>query len=365
MANNKFSKLNIDIDKAQEWIKFWCENNLEDSVEISRISKGNRISFTINHKDGDIMVDFIEATGKRYTISPKVGKRQEVSNNIAEYILECINNCSSVNTEMGNGFSIITNKETFENIIQLLDSDEEITQIERKVFDEEHKAQYMQYRYKSKYGDRVTIKFFNRTNRLQIQGKPLYLFCIIQDILITDDIAVEGIVDANIKYYSVDMKKEDLYTEMKCALGEELYGFLTSSLRAILSPAFLFYKVAMDLDNYSCLCQPALQSMEGYILKLLTTSGVIHNSEKLGEYYSFDEDTKKHYLKEEICAIINNSKRIDSLNMLYVLYNSKRHPYSHSTERNYDTRIISDRETADSIFREIIGAMKSSYENWR
>lgn len=365
MANNKFSKLNIDIDKAHEWIKFWCENNFEDSVEISRNNKGNRISFTINHKDGDIMIDFIEATGKRYTISPKVGKRQDVSNSIAEYILGCINNTSSVNTQMGNGFSIVTNREMFESVIQLLDSDEEITQVERKLFDEENKAKYVQYKYKSKYGDHVTIKYFDRTNRLQIQGKPLYLFCIIQDILITDGTTAEGLVDANIKYYSIDMKKEDVYTEMRCALGEDLFNFLTSSLKAILSPAFLFYKIDMELDNYSCLCQPALQALEGYIFKLLTTSGVIHNDERIGDYYSFDNRNNRHYLNDDTSKTVSDVKKIDALNMLYTLYNSKRHPYSHSTERNLDTNIIRDRETADSIFREVIGAMKGSYENWR
>lgn len=365
MSTNKFSRLNLDIDNMEELIKFWSEQNLDSVTGINRINKENRVSFIIEDGQGDIQIDFIECTGKRYTISSKVGKQQQKSQCIAEYILDSINNASSSKTEIGNGFSIVTNLETFQNVVSLLETDDEIICMEKKRFDEPHKAVYWQYRFKSQYGDQVVLKYFDKSSRLQMQGKPLYLFGVIQDILISDKETVEGIVDANIKYYSIDMKKEDLYIEMKEKLGEDLYDFLTSSLRAILSPAFLLYKVEMDIGNYSCLCQPALQALEGYTLKLLTASGVVHNDENLGAYYDYDEKTNKHKLNGDTCDIVKDENKITSLNMLYALYKSKRHVYSHSTERNWDTNIITDRETADSIFREVIAAMRSSYENWK
>lgn len=364
MSDKKFSSLDIEINKASEWIKFWCEEHLEN-FDIKQIDKNGRITFSIKDKYGEILLDLIECKGKRYTIWPGVGKRQEISYEIAEHLLSCVNNASSSNTEIGNGFSIVTKKEIFDDIVQLLSDDPGITCVEKKRFDQEGMAKYTQYKYKSEYGDQVVIKFFDKTNRLQVQGKPLYLFGLIQDVLIADNDTVDGIVDANIKYYSIDMRKDDLYAEMEEKLGCGLYSFLTSSLLAILSPAFLFYKVEMDLGNYSCLCQPALQALEGYMLKLLTSCGVIHNDERIGNYFDFDESTNKHYLNDDTCKIVGDENKIKSINRLYALYRNKRHPYSHSTERNYDTNIITDRETADSIFREIISAMRSSYDNWK
>ena len=365
MSDNKFSKLQIDINRMQELIKFWCEQNLNAVSDIKKVDKNGRISFVIEDSEGNIQIDFIECAGKRYTIFPKVGKRQNESLGIAEYIIECINNSASAKTDMGNGFSIITSQGVFNDVIELLTSSDEAECIETKRFNEEHKAVYTQYKFRSKFGDQIVIKYFDKTNRLQIQGKPLYLFEIVQDILISDTDTAEGLVDANIKYYSVDMKKDDLYADMEEKLGTGLYNFLTVSLRAILSPAFLFYKIEMELDNYSCLCQPALQALEGYCFKLLVSCGVIHNNERLGDYFAFDYEHNRHFLNDDTAKIVNDESKIKSLNMLYALYNSKRHPYSHSTERNYDTSIIKDREVADSIFREIISAMKASYEFWK
>lgn len=365
MKTKKYSKLDMDIEKVEEWIKFWCEENIKNDFEICKTQKEGRVSFSIIDKDGKIDIDFIICTGKRYTIYPYLGKRQDESVKIAEYIYECINNSSSGKTEIGNGFSIVTTVDTYRTLIELLNDSDGITCIETKKFDEEHKAKYVQYKFKSEYGDSIVIKFFENTNRLQIQGKPLYLFGIVQDILISDETTAEGLVDANIKFYSIDMKKEDLYVEMQEKLGDELYGFLTRALKAILSPAFLFYKIDMEIGNYSCLCQPALQALEGYCLKLLISCGVIHNNEKLGDYFSYDEIKNRYYLNKKTSDIVKDENKISSLNKLYVLYKSKRHQYSHSTERDYDTYIISDREVADSIFREVISAMKTSYENWK
>ena len=95
MSSNKLSKLQIDINQMQELIKFWCEQNLDGTPDIKKVDKHGRVSFIIKDIKGDIQIDFIECTGKQYTIFPKVGKRQNDSLNIAEYLVECINNSAS------------------------------------------------------------------------------------------------------------------------------------------------------------------------------------------------------------------------------------------------------------------------------
>ena len=192
MSSNKLSRLQIDINQMQELIKFWCEQNLDGTPDIKKVDKHGRVSFIIKDIKGDIQIDFIECTGKQYTIFPKVGKRQNDSLNIAEYLVECINNSASVKTDIGNGFSIITSRGVFDDVIDLLSNADDIECVEKKRFSEEHKAKYTQCKFRSNFGDHIVMKYFDKTNRLQIQGKPLYLFGTVQDILISDDDTAEG-----------------------------------------------------------------------------------------------------------------------------------------------------------------------------
>lgn len=67
MAKNKFSKLNFDITKVDEWIKIWCETNLQCKYEIQREEKVGRISYIVKC-DTEFMIDFLKCTGGVHTI---------------------------------------------------------------------------------------------------------------------------------------------------------------------------------------------------------------------------------------------------------------------------------------------------------
>lgn len=236
---NEYSKLYFDISKADEWVKFWSESKFGTNFQLTTEIKTKRKSYILLADGKEIKLDFIEASGGKYTVSYKLGNNQDLSKELADYIVACINNSVPANTNM-NGFSILTRREVFDDIVDLLNSDDSIEKFENKEFHEVGKAQYSQFRFWSKLGDHITIKYFETSKRLQIQGKPGYLFCMMQDILLKDDDTVEGIVDANIKFYSVNVDSEDIYEDMKEKLGIDLYEYLTKSLRALLSSAFVF-----------------------------------------------------------------------------------------------------------------------------
>lgn len=361
--SESFSKLFIKPDEVKEWIKFWCEENLSSNFEIFPVDKGQRISYKIISDGIEIQLDLIKCSEGRYTISYKVGKRQDLSERLARYILKRMESQKSPSA-FANGFSIKSNKETFEAVIELLDETKEASRKEYKRFDEDGKAKYSQYKYESSFGDSIVIKYFDKTKRIQVQGKPLYLFNRIQEILVSDNDTAEGLADANLKYCNIDVDKKDIYDEMKEILGAKLYEFLSRTQKSILSSSFIFSKVDFDSDDYTAVITPALRALEGYIFKLLTSCKVIHNSELLGEYFYYSNEEGRFCLHGTYEKQIENPAKSESIERLYRIYHKRRHPYSHATERDYDTAIIESREKADSIFKEIIDAMKTSYLNW-
>ncbi|SEV81779.1 type II toxin-antitoxin system RnlA family toxin [[Clostridium] fimetarium] len=359
---NKYSKIYLKSGEVKEWAGIWCEENLNNDFALSVNETEQRICYTIVSNYKEIKIDLIRCSEGRFTICYKVGSNIDISEQIAEYILDR-SNSSKVKSAFNNGFSVISNEETFNAIIDFLNEFDEAEKIGYNKFNEIGKAKYEQYKYKSNLGDSIVIKFFESNSRIQIQGKPLYLFNCVEDILVTDPKTVNGLVDAHLKYCNVDIPKNDIYEEMKSTLGNDLYNFLTTTQKAILSSAFIFNKIDIDMDDYSSLIIPAARALEGYILKLISQSGVIMDERKLGNYFYYDDCKNQFLLKEIYIQKINSENRTKSITTLYRLYHKRRHPYSHSTERDYDTSIIVTRKDADSKFRELIDAMKTSYIN--
>jgi len=66
---NKFSKLDIDKSKISDWIKHWCELNLDGDSSIRYSDIGQRIQYAIINNDKTIKIDFIKCSGDLLTIS--------------------------------------------------------------------------------------------------------------------------------------------------------------------------------------------------------------------------------------------------------------------------------------------------------
>ena len=172
---NKYSKLFFDSSQIYNWINQWCELNLGGDFSIVEKDTDQRISYTIVNDDKEIKIDFIKAKGGALTIFPGVGKNIDISELIAEDIYERVSSDLS-KSPFANGFSIKMPYDDFKILIDLLNEYDDITLENYSKQDEPGKPVYELYRFKSDLNDSVVVKYFNNTNRVQIQGKPLYLF---------------------------------------------------------------------------------------------------------------------------------------------------------------------------------------------
>ena len=357
MAKNKFSKLMLDIEKMPGLIKIWCESNLEGDFEIESKELSQRYQFFIENNGKKIQLDFIKCAEGLFTIMYKIGADQSQSLYIAEFIYNHISDLLQ-NSPYAHGFSIILPKDEVDTVIDLLKEDGN-TLLNFSSFDKPGKASYNLYNFKGIHGDSVTLKYYNSTNRLQVQGKPLYLFHDVLSLISETGASTDTVVDTHIEMCNVSIRKDEIYDEMKSVLGDDVFKYFPQTHKAILASTFIQFKIDVTLLDYSCIIYPAYRAYEGFIRKVFTQNGLDCIGKKnIGEYFYTDNNT--FIMKSNFSKDLEDNK-IDILTKLYIFYNKNRHPYGHASGDDFQTSIISNRDVAYNKFMEVINYIKKGY----
>lgn len=359
---NNYSKLQIDKSKIKDWIQLWGEENLPGSFTINCTEIPQRFQYSIVSDGNNIKLDFIKCKGDLLTIYPNVGTHVNTSMEIAEYIYTRVKN-NIVDSPFAHGFSIILSECDFSAMIELLNGYEGVTLQNYSEQLENCHAKYKLYRFSGPAGDAVTLKYFLSTKRMQLQGKPLWLFNEIVKMVSDYGTPPNDIVDAHLRYCSLNISRNEIYEEMESILGKDVYAFLSSTQKALLATTFILDKIEIDMPDYSGLITPAFRSYEGFAKKVFAQKGLQCEGEhQLGEF--FERANKMEPFRMKNCY----SEKLDSkteqiLTSMYAFYYNKRHPYSHASAYDFSTPIISNRRSAEEIFQEIIHKMKLYYSD--
>ncbi len=361
---SKYSKLVFDSSKIDNWINQWCELNLEGSFSIAKKDTAQRISYTILNGDKEIKLDFIKAKGGALTIFPGVGKNVDISERIAEDIYVRISSTLS-KSPFANGFSIKMSYEDFSILVDLLKEYDDIILENYSKNDEPGKPMYELYRFKSALDDSVVVKYFNNTNRVQIQGKPLYLFNEIMSLICQSEKNAGSVVDAHIEICNLKVEQNTLNDELREILGVDVYNFMNVAHRAMLNTSLVLSKVRIDgLDDYSYIIQQALRTYEGFMLKMMSSKGcVLPPRKQIGEFFWRGSVNDPFRMKANYIGSLD-SKYIDLFERMYNFFNSKRHPYMHSSDNDVTTTIIGTFDGAIDRLEEVIRNMKVSYSQY-
>ena len=363
MEKRRYSKLVIDKDKLPDWISSWCQENLKGNWEINSTEKSDFIQFVINNDKDIIKINFTKCNGGLLSINPNVGVKTSISIQIAEYIYERVKNVLK-DSPYSYGFSINISEDDFKTIIDLLNEIEGVQQMNYSTSFEKGKAPYYLYKFQGPVKDSVTIKYFLSTNRMQLQGKPLWLFNEIVAMVSENGVEMSDVIDAQLRCYNVELDKKEVYEEMECVLGKSLFEFLSNALKAILSTSFVFAKIDITMLDYSPIVQQALRTFEGFIKKVLNTNGIeCLGDTQLGIFFNRPDKDSPFTMQTRYSEILDNKDLEKSLVAMYTFYYNKRHPYFHATAYDVDTRTISNRKVADELFSEIISKMKAWYES--
>ena len=362
MAKNKYSKLPIDVSKLYGWINLWCESEFgDDKYKIEKRDITQRIQYLIHANSMEIRLDFIKCTGGLLTITPNVGTQHALSVKLADSIYDRVKDINK-DSPFSNGFSIKLSQEDYDSLLGLITGEEGNTVLNNDVQQEAGKANYILHRIQGPYGDTVVIKYYPNTKRMQFQGKPLALFNEIVSMLSEECDSPDDVVDAQLTYCDVKLNRDDIFEEMEAVLGNRLYSYLTKSLRAILSTAFIMSKISMNLPDNSVIVQQALRAYEGFLKKLLRDQDIeLTENELLGDVFGHRKADNTFYMHTESAAKVNDPNKERVLTAMYQFYYQHRHPYSHASADDFDTVIIEDRKVADELFNEVIQSMKAGF----
>jgi len=227
------------------------------------------------------------------------------------------------------------------------------------------KPQYELYRFKSDLNDTVVVKYFNNTKRVQIQGKPLYLFNEITSLICQSEENAGSVVDAHIELCNLKVERSELNDELMDILGADVYNFMTITHRAMLNTSIVLSKVKIEgLDDYSYIFQQALRTYEGFMRKMMSAKGCILPAKKqIGEFFTRPNSNVDFTMKPIYTSALNVNL-ISVFENMYNFYHSKRHPYMHSSDSDATTSIEGTYGKALEKLEEIIHNMKVSYSNY-
>lgn len=359
MSKSKYSGLFVKIDDINNWVKLWCEENLEGEFIIRESKEGNRVRYSIENQDKTILFDIIPCANGTITLFPKVGKEQDISVQIADSILERLSSIS-YNSPFSQGFSIIMPPNDFDTLVSIIGEIDGVKLLSQSSSLDDGKAKYILYQFRGSLGDKVTLRYFIKTQRMQMQGKPLLLY---NDIIgiVSDGRKFDDVVSAQSYYCKVNVDPKEIRDEIDSVLPN-VAPFLDEVHKSILSSAFVFSKIDVDLEDYSCLIFPALRVLEGYMKKLLVNKGIICNkTTTLGSLFDFDPTQGEFIVNSSTSQKIGCKKHDKVLKLAYNHYYKYRHGSGHAGASDIDTMIIQDRKTADSILNETLKIMDSTY----
>lgn len=352
--DKKYKGLEINLDNIDGWVRKFCSERDYSFKRIDVTSNKQVIGYKVILDEFTFEVDFFVSKGNRYTISYKRGSKQDVSKDFADYIVDRL---GTVNTTDNNkGFTVNISCDTYNAFMELLSGENIVISNKR----ESDKEDFQRITSKE-YGDTITIHYYKTTHNLFIQGRRLQLFDKAVELL-SMECSLTDVVSAEIRYADVDIAPEEILKEMETSLGVA-YSFLGKAHKAILASGYTFYRINIPLPDYSVFVQPMCRGMEGYMLKLLSNNNVVMDENySIGFFFTNEEHKNPLELKQEFVSMIDNDSIVHELNRLYKWYHKNRHPYSHASDNDAMTAIISKRELADILFKEAVELFKNSYE---
>jgi len=346
---SEFKNLKLNRNLIKNAIEEYSENTKLIEIKDAGVDRKNFI-IESDGKEVKIAIYFISKTGET-TLNPSIGKNVEIGTEIARFIKEY---AKFTDFEKNNvNFSLKDiDDENFNFLVEFLKD------CKFEIKSDESKTGIKYVIYNPIGQDSFTIHRYNNKNTL-FQGKPLKIFVELQSIL-TELVDFDKIVMVNESVYKVDIKKDEVQTELCCHLPNAS-TYLDDINKNILSTSLALKKIEVDLSDYTPIAFNALRGLELYMKRVLLDNGV--ETTKKGNFHGiFRELSEDRYvLTDDAEGKISNPKVCNILNECCSYYSTHRHPLFHSDPRPEISRIIEDKQEADRIIIKTLELIERTY----
>ena len=359
--SSDFKKLNLDRTLLKGAIqKYWSSAECGQCEYLERSSKAHRATYTEN--DCAVMVDFLFAKDGTTTINTKIGSSQEVGEQLAIYLKNELVDDSRKTVHL-----TIKNieGEVFEDLITFLEElqneESDLPAVSVTSFAED--ATRKAVKAITHYRDSLTLTHYRTTNKLLVQGKPLYGYAQVSYFL-SEYTDLNGFLDIVYKGEAspdtVDIDEDEVETALR-ALLPSAYDKLGTGILNLISTSYMLRDASIDLPDYSCYVFPVLRALEGVMRRLLSERGLYVRDFK----WSFGEVLKhergRYIVKDQYRIEFDDDGFCAALELCYDYYHQQRHGLFHMDDLTDTSRFISTQNQAVRYIDEAIGIIEKSY----
>ncbi|MCY8950052.1 viroplasmin family protein [Bacillus atrophaeus] len=198
--------------------------------------------------------------------------------------------------------------------------------------------------------EKLTIIYYQTTNKLMLQGKAETIFSVTQTYVL-ELVNSEQIHEVLTSYYNIDVDKETVENKYQFLLPNKNV-VLSDKLENTLKQAVLNLQLQGDMYDFTYLVFPAFRGMEGF-LKYVLDKHKINSDDSFRKAFEEKAGMKRTYcLKTTYHDKVGSPQKIKYVNKLYRYYKNNRDLIFHwdaYDQKNDTTRMVSEKSWRDTI----------------
>lgn len=358
--SNEYRKLNLNRENIVNAINHYCithEYSYKVSDSFERIDKTrNRLKMTINGKD--LHIDFHFNMDGTTTMEDFGGKNLELKKELCAYIKE---NCEIGNGTQNQWFVVEgVSKEDFVASVELIKDSQYCNKTLKESFGESI------YQYEGVYGEKCTIKYYESSKKIVVQGKPLLLYLDATEI-VANLVDYEGIPKILNENFKVNIDKNSIQEQTKIILEHAYDRIWSIKLKKNILQAVFYMNMDIDMFDYTGLAFHGYRALEGHLRYVLKDNGIILTGTSFSIF-----DKNKELLSNYKMAVhqhCNDTQKADAvikyIEKTYKYFGDKRHIYFHWNNPNItgidDTAVIESRTQAQGLIRESLNLIEKYF----
>ncbi|WP_346347611.1 type II toxin-antitoxin system RnlA family toxin [Shewanella chilikensis] len=191
------------------------------------------------------------------------------------------------------------------------------------------------------YQDELTVTLHIRTDKLQIQGRPLSCYRVFIFNL-SELLDLQGLEKVLIRQEDGNaeiVQQEVARSYLQSVLGES-YERLHSNVEKLLISGLCVKLASPNLPDYCMLLYPELRSIEGALKSKFMALGIEVGKDGFGDFFVKDQGV--HVLNADCAALCANAEAAKIISEAYTFYNRERHGLFHMEALVEASRMISN-----------------------
>lgn len=211
--------------------------------------------------------------------------------------------------------------------------------------------------------DKVVLHYYDKGNKLMMQGKPKQLFSAILSY-VTELVEVEEIPKIYNDTYKINIDKEEVCNEFQFYMPNS-YDKLPNKMSRTLHQAVYNLKLNGEMFDGTYLAQPVIRAIDGHLKMILLNLEIISDYKyiKQNGYDMFERVGAKYKLCADRCGKAN-SEQIKYIGNCYTFFHNNRHELSHWDDPTapMDTTKLLDVNRAHDLIKRTLAIIDEYYE---